>query len=196
VRLPEPFHFVTPHITLWVLRARFLQGKREEVSNMGKGVTICFRTSEWLRSGLEAIAREEKRSLSQVIELILEEYLKEHADFPAQEERRRFTRKPATIPALVKGSDSPNTELHGAVILDISLGGIRISLPKDCLTGLGEKSGASQFETSFVLPDEDRPIRIVCQSKRVVPVNGNVYIGASFVDSEFVTYQQLQKYFG
>jgi hypothetical protein len=162
---------------------------------MSKGVTICFRTNEWLRSGLEAIAREEKRSLSQVIELILEDYLKEHADLSAQEERRRFTRKPTTIPAFVKGSDSPNTELHGAVILDISLGGLRISLPKDFIAEISDKSRGSQFETSFVLPDGDRPIRVVCQSKRVVPVNGNVYIGATFVDSELVTYQQLQKYF-
>ena len=37
---------------------------------MNKEITICFRTSDWLLSALEAVAREEKRSLSQVIELI------------------------------------------------------------------------------------------------------------------------------
>jgi hypothetical protein len=177
------------------VEARFLHNKGEEVSNMSKGVTICFRTSEWLRSGLETIAREEKRSLSQVIELILEEYLKVHADLLAQEERRRFTRKSATIPAFVKGADSPTTTLYGAVILDISLGGLRISLPKDCISEINDSSRGSQFETSFVLPEGDKPIRMVCKSQRVVPVNGNVYVGATFVDSELVTYRQLQKYF-
>ena len=162
---------------------------------MSKGVTICFRTSDWLRSALETVAREEKRSLSQVIELILEEYVEEHADSSGQEERRRFSRKQTTIPAFVKGADSPAPAQHGAVILDISLGGLRISVPKECVSEIREKSDGSQFETSFVLPDEDKPIRVVCKPQRVIPVNGNVYIGASFVDSEFVTHQQLQKYF-
>ena len=162
---------------------------------MNKEVTICFRTSDWLRSALEAVAREEKRSLSQVIELILEEYAKEHADSSVQVERRRFGRKQITIPAFVKGADLPAPALHGAVILDISLGGIRISVPKECISEIREKSDGSQFETSFVLPDEDKPIRMVCKPQRVVPVNGNVYIGAYFVDSKPITYQQLQKYF-
>jgi hypothetical protein len=162
---------------------------------MNKGVTICFRTSEWLRSALEAVAREEKRSLSQVIELVLEEYVKEHSDLSVQEERRRFGRKQITIPAFVKGADSRARALHGAVILDISLGGLRISVPKECVSEIQEKSGGSQFETSFVLPDEDKPIRVVCKPQRVIPVNGNVYISASFVSSEFVTHQQLQKHF-
>ena len=162
---------------------------------MNKGVTICFRTSEWLRSALEAVAREEKRSLSQVIELVLEEYVKEHSDLSVQEERRRFGRKQTTIPASVKGADSPAPALDGAVILDISLGGLHISVPKECIPEIREKPNGSQFETSFVLPHEDKPIRMVCKPQRVVPVNGNVYIGASFADSEFVTHQQLQKYF-
>jgi hypothetical protein len=168
---------------------------RQEVTFMSKGITICFRTSEWLRSALEAIAREEKRSLSQVIELILEEYVKEQTDLMEQEERRKYSRKPATIPAFVRGADPTATPLHGAVILDISLGGLRISVPRECISEIGDSHGTSQFETSFVLPDGDKPIRIVCRSQRVVPVNGSVYIGASFVDSEFVNYQQLQKYF-
>ena len=162
---------------------------------MSKGVTICFRTSEWLRDALEEIAREEKRSLSQVIELILEEYVKEQADSSGQEERRRFSRKQITIPAFVKGADSSAPAIHGAVILDISLGGLRISVPKECVSEIRSKSDGSQFETSFVLPNEDRPIRIVCRPQRIMPVNGNVYIGASFVDYEFVTDHRLQKYF-
>jgi hypothetical protein len=162
---------------------------------MRKEVTICFRTSELLRSGLEAIAHEEKRSLSQVIEIVLEEYVKDHHESLSQEERRRFTRKETTIPAFVKNADSYTTAPHGAVILDISLGGLRISLPKEYVSEVSEKSGGSQFETSFVLPEGNKPIRVVCKSHRVVPKNGNVYVGASFVDAEFVAYKQLQEYF-
>jgi hypothetical protein len=34
----------------------------------------------------------------------------------------------------------------------------------------------------------------VCKPERVVPSNGNVYVGASFVDADFVNYQHLQQY--
>ncbi len=162
---------------------------------MSKSVTICFRTTEWMRSSLEALARKEKRSLSQVIEMILEDYLKEQSELTNQEERRQFSRKRATIPAFVKSSDSPGGDLHGAVILDISLGGLRISLPKEYVSEINEKPGDSRFETSFMLPDGEKPVRMTCKLRRVEPVNGNVYVGASFVDSELITYSQLQKYF-
>jgi hypothetical protein len=35
---------------------------------------------------------------------------------------------------------------------------------------------------------------MVCRPRRVVPVNGNVHVGASFVDSDFRNYQRLQQY--
>ena len=57
---------------------------------MKKEVTICFRTSEELRGALEKAAREDRRSLSSAIELILTDYLEKNHEFPHQKERRRF----------------------------------------------------------------------------------------------------------
>jgi hypothetical protein len=84
---------------------------------MSKEITICFRTSDWLRNAFEAIAREERRSLSQVIELVLQDYVKDHHELPSREEGRHFARKQTAIPAFVKGADSPANAVHGAVIL-------------------------------------------------------------------------------
>jgi hypothetical protein len=42
-----------------------------------KLTTICFRTSAELRRDLEKLARDDRRSLSQKIEMILEEAVKE-----------------------------------------------------------------------------------------------------------------------
>jgi hypothetical protein len=86
---------------------------------MSKEITICFRTSEWLRNAFEAIARKERRSLSQVIELVLEDYVKDHHELLSKEERRHFARKQTAIPAFVRGADSPNHAVYGAVIRDI-----------------------------------------------------------------------------
>ncbi|MGD0232768.1 MAG: PilZ domain-containing protein [Syntrophorhabdales bacterium] len=160
---------------------------------MKKEVTICFRTSEELRAALDVVAHEDHRSLSSAIELILTDYLSKNSEFPQHQERRRYVRKQVSIPARIKAADSEG-KVHEAVILDISLSGLRISLPKESMTEIYDEVENPQFETSFVLPQEGKSVRIVCRTKRVVPVNGDIQIGASFVDTEFVSYQELQQY--
>ncbi len=160
---------------------------------MKKQVTICFRTSEDLRVAVERVARQDHRSLSSAIELILMEYLNRNADYPQQRERRRYGRKQVSIPARIKTADAGKKH-YKATILDISLSGLRLSMPKESLPELYEGGGSPQFETSFVLPQDDRSLRIVCRPQRAVPVNGSIQVGASFVDTEFMQYQQLQHY--
>jgi c-di-GMP-binding flagellar brake protein YcgR len=162
---------------------------------MKKEITICFRTNEELRGALEAVARDDHRSLSSAIELILTDYLKKNRDFPTreQQEKRRYQRKRISIPAYVKAHETDTTQ-HGAVILDVSLGGICLSVPKECVTQIYEAGEKSQFETSFVLPESNKSVHFICKTERVVPSNGNAYMGASFVDAEFSNYQQLQQY--
>ncbi len=162
---------------------------------MKKEITICFRTNEGLRSALEVVAREDRRSLSSAIELILTDYLKKNRDFPdrEQEDRRRYHRKHVTIPAYVKTCDTDISQ-HGAVILDMSLGGMCLSVPKECVSQIYDAGEKSQFEASFVLPETNKPVRVTCKPERVVPSNGNVYVGASFVDADFSNYQHLQQY--
>jgi hypothetical protein len=161
---------------------------------MKKEVTICFRTNEELRGALEVVAREDRRSLSSAIELILTDYLKKNQDFPEREqERRRYQRKRVTIPAYVKTRDARASQ-HGAVILDMSLGGMCLSVPKECVKQINEAGENSEFEASFALPDSNKSIAFVCKPERTVPSNGNVYVGASFRDAEFANYQHLQQY--
>jgi hypothetical protein len=62
-----------------------------------KEVTICFRTSEEVRGALQKAAREDRRSLSSTIELILADYLENNHEFPHQRERRLFVRRQAGV---------------------------------------------------------------------------------------------------
>ena len=65
---------------------------------MKKQVTICFRTTEGLRIALEKAAREDRRSLSSLIELTLMDYLEKNHEFPLPRERRRlFVPRPASV---------------------------------------------------------------------------------------------------
>ena len=64
---------------------------------MKKEVTVCFRTSAELRSALEKAAREDHRSLSSVIEIVLTDYLENNHRFPHQRERQLFVHKQVGI---------------------------------------------------------------------------------------------------
>jgi hypothetical protein len=160
---------------------------------MKKEITICFRTSDDLRSSLEEAARKDRRSLSSAIELILTDYVSKSGLFPQQQERRRHTRKAVSIAAQVK-SGAPGGMQHQAVVLDISLSGLRLALPKECTPEIYAGAEAPQFEASFTLPEQERPLRFLCKPERVVPFNGSIHVGARFVDTKLSDYQQLQQY--
>lgn len=157
---------------------------------MRKEIIICFRTTEELRSALEAAARNDRRSLSSAIELILADHVKKRRGFPDRDrqERRRYLRKQVAVPAYVKARGSE----YGAVITDLSLGGIRVSVPAECVSRIYEGPEKSRFETSFSLPSGT--VTVVCEPERVAPSNGNADVGATFADADFVTYQRIQQY--
>ncbi len=168
-------------------------GASRRRENVNKPVTICFRTSEELRGSLETEARQDRRSLSSLIELILADYLKTSRGFSDRVERRRYQRKQVTIPAYVEVSGA-DAARHGADILDLSLGGMRVSVRKECVSKIYERGEKSRFAISFTLPAENKPVRVVCKPERVVPSNGAAYMGVSFVDADFANYQLLQQY--
>ena len=155
---------------------------------MRKEITICFRTTEELRTALEAFARQGHRSLSSAVELILTDYVKKNDGSPDHRERRRYPRKHAAIPAYVRTGGSE----YGAVIIDLSLGGIRVSVPAECVSRIYEGPDKSRFETSFSLPGGT--VTVLCEPGRVAPANGNADVGAALIDADFTNYQRIQQY--
>ncbi len=161
---------------------------------MKKDITICFRTSDELRSSLEKVAKEGRRSLSAMIENILYDYLKEKRIAPTMDsEKRRFFRKEVSLPAFVYESGAEARDAQAGIIVDISLGGLRISVPKDAKIEITESS-EKQLELLFTLPNEKTPIQMKCKPARVKDSNGDLEVGASFIDSDFKSYQKLQNY--
>lgn len=158
---------------------------------MKKDVTICFRTSELLRQSLEKIAGAERRSLSSIIENILYGYVKSRPGPKGTgRERRDYSRKEVSFPALVYREDTRESTLQTGIVNDISLGGMRISIPHDYPV-----ENNREFNTVFTIPGEKAPIRMRCNIKRIANEAGNVReCGAAFVDGDFAGYQKLQKY--
>lgn len=159
-------------------------GRRGSVT---RDTVICFRTSEDLRKALEKISEADRRSLSSVIEHILYDYVGQREPKGVDTEKRRYPRKKISAPALVSGLDG---SVHAGMVNDISLGGIHFSVPGGFEVDTGEDSAMSVV---FTLPQSDRPLSMQC-APRHVRANGQTGIGASFMDTDFQSYQALQNY--
>jgi hypothetical protein len=161
---------------------------------MNREARLYSRTTVAQRRKLERFARKEGLSLSAAIQLILSDFLDGQYVSRRQIEKRRYQRKILSIPALVKPADSSPGKPERATITDLSIAGLCLSMSRDSLMSERDRGNGSQFETAFVLPDVRKPIKILCRRERAVAANGDLRIGASFVDAEFERYQHLERY--
>ena len=160
---------------------------------MKKDSLICFRASKDLHESLARVAQEDQRSLSSTIEIALVSYLKERKAFlGVEKEKRQYPRKVLSIPAMINKQDPG--QIEAGAITEISLCGLRVLIPKDFKHEIAIDSHGSRFEIVFTLPAEAMPIKLTCESKRVVESPDSINIGASFVDANFQSYQALQTY--
>lgn len=163
-----------------------------KVMQVNKTITICFRTSEHLRNALEKISAEERRSVSSTIENILYSFLEERNELRhIQEDKRRYPRKKVSVPALVNATANAP---QAGIVLDISLGGLQISVPSSYQLEIKEDKENSRISIIFALPEIKKPLSVQCVPQHVVRSNGETTIGASFADTDFPSYQALQNY--
>ncbi|MGO9213322.1 MAG: PilZ domain-containing protein [Syntrophales bacterium] len=160
---------------------------------MKKGSHISFRTSKELLESLAQVAKEDRRSLSSTIERALTNYLKERKAFHGiEKEKRQYPRKALSVPAVINQQE-PGKMGIGA-ITEISLGGVKVLIPKDFRHQIFIDSQGSRFEIVFNLPTENKPIRLSCESNRVVDAEDSIHVGALIVDADFKSYRALQTY--
>ncbi|MGP8154020.1 MAG: PilZ domain-containing protein [Smithella sp.] len=160
---------------------------------MKKDSLICFRASNDLHESLARVAKEDRRSLSSTIEMALNDYLKERKAFPGVEkEKRQYPRKTLSVPVVINQQEPG--QMGVGSITDISLGGVKVLIPKDFKQQIRIDSQNSRFEIIFNLPIENKPIRLSCESNRVMDAEDSINVGALFVDADFKSYKALQNY--
>jgi hypothetical protein len=162
---------------------------------MNKNVLICFRASSTLRSSLEKIAGEHRRSVSSTIENILYRFLEERrGTINPEEEKRRYPRKKIASPALVSRQGQGFETPQAAIVLDVSLGGLQISIPSTYQLEATEDKEHGRISIAFTLPAAKHALTIQCVPKHVYHSDGEITVGASFIDTDFASYQTLQNY--
>ena len=113
----------------------------------------------------------------------------------AEEERRHYPRKKVSFSALVSTSDSGDkASLQPGLVLDVSLGGVQISLPGAHTFETVEERKTGSISITFTLPNSNVPITIECLPQYVLHSDNGTHIGASLVDTDIESYKTLQKY--
>lgn len=162
---------------------------------MQKDTTICFQTSSETKACLEKIAAKEDRSVSSLVESIIHNYLKN--DKPVEgtcQNRRRFERKKITIPAYIGYTRWQRDDFEESTILDISLGGIKMSIPKGAKVDVHNVRDSEEISIIFRIPSCYWPISVKITPQAVFESTDNIQIGASIINPDFQAYTALQKY--
>ena len=160
---------------------------------MKKDSSICFRASRDLHNALVAISKQERRSLSSTINIILADYLKQRpATTGATREKRQYPREAISVPAVI---DQPDVAQPGIVtIADVSLGGLRITIPRKQENRPAIDAEGARFHAVFNLPSSHFQIRLACESRYAIDTTDSICVGAVFVDGNFQSYRTLQAY--
>ena len=147
---------------------------------------------------LSASSREEYTQQSNTVDNQFDadrgSFLEKIAERSNNQDRRGFERKRVNCRACIGEDQSKAGEFATGTIMDISIGGIRFSVPKGKKLEINTDSETAAFSISFTLPENHWPIGVKCRPKRIVESADEVQIGAAFVDTDIRSYHALRQY--
>jgi hypothetical protein len=136
----------------------------------------------------------QRRSVSSLIEGILSSRLKGRMAIPGEQERRRFPRKKVNITARIEGLNPGDAAIHEGAIVDLSLSGVRLSVPDSLNFKLMEDRTGRPLSMVFTLPQREKTLGFQCMPKYAQNKGTETHIGASFTNADFTSYQTLQDF--
>lgn len=160
---------------------------------MEKNITVSFQTTPETSDALEKIARADGQSVSDVVESILNHYLKGNRECKGiHQDRRCMDRRAVRLPAFVGDPRWQRKEFEACSVLDISFGGIRLTVPKR--TKIENESDSKEIRVIFTLAECPRPIHLKCLPRWISATDDEVMIGAELVEPDFYTLTTIQKH--
>jgi hypothetical protein len=109
--------------------------------------------------------------------------------------RRRFERKKVSIPVYIGDPRWQRHDFITGTMLDISLGGIKLSIPKGTSVEIQDASETDELSIIFSIPTCLWPISMKITPQRIFESADEVQFGASLLSNpNFPAYSALQKY--
>lgn len=163
---------------------------------MRKDSIISFRISSDTRQALKDKAKQEHRSVSSLLEVMIEKYLCDgHHAASRNSERRRFPRRSFQSPALVEASAGDERKCYLAgTVQDISLNGLKVIFPYGEPVNFLREEVNGTFDIILRVPGSHRPVTLTCDVRRLHDTGEEYQVGAEFRNAEFQGYQAVQSY--
>jgi hypothetical protein len=98
-----------------------------------------------------------------------------------------------TLKAFIGDPKWQRKDFVEGTIIDISLGGIKFSVPKGTKVEILVGDKLTEYSVIFTLPNQLWKTNMKCRSPRVVESRDAVQVGAAFVSPDFSTCSVLQK---
>lgn len=159
-----------------------------------KDRTICFQTTSYVLRAVEEIAQEENRSVSETVEEIVFRHLQGKKALNHNVNRRRSERKQVAFPSYIGDPRWQRRDFVAGMVTDISLGGVRVSIPAGTRVKIESCGEEAQFSVIFTPPDGLWPIHLKCRPRWVAETGEAVQIGGSLINPDLNAYRVLQKY--
>jgi hypothetical protein len=160
---------------------------------MEKDTTICFQTTLQVLSAIEKIAEKKKKSVSAVVESIVCQHLRVHSE-GTYDDRRRLERKQVHFSAFVGDPRWQRRDFVAGSVLDLSFGGIRVSIPRGTRFTFDHVGDETQLSVIFSVPDSLWPIHVKCTPKWVADMDDTVQMGAKLMNPDLNAYKVLREY--
>ena len=109
-------------------------------------------------------------------------------------DRRRSERRNVALPAFIGDAHSDALNFETGTVMDISLGGIRLSIQKDTTIELQTEGDPQELSVIFTLPSNHWRTHVICRPQRIFESANKVQIGASVLNPDYFYTKALHQY--
>jgi predicted DNA-binding protein len=170
---------------------------------MKKDIVYSIRMSILVRESLKRAAHKERRTVASLLDKIILDYLEDERYLKLSEtetdrrefqDRRAFLRKKITLPATMTIKIEGKPETLVCVILDIAMGGILVSFPRNPRINLSTTGELQHFKLSFHLPQIEDKLHFQCDTRRIIEKDREIHVSAVIREADDETLKRLKFY--
>ncbi len=110
------------------------------------------------------------------------------------QDRRKSERRKVALPAFIGDAHSDARNFETGIVLDVSLGGIRFSVPKGTTIELRTDGDTNALSVIFTLPNNHWRTNVICRPQRIFESANKVQIGASVLNPDYFYAKSLHTY--
>jgi hypothetical protein len=168
------------------------------MKRMIRAQRFCFEASEEIMEQIESGAAASNIEPEEFVLLAIRSYFERYGDSNNADnttDKRLYKRKNVDLPAVIQIFSKGNqVRFSSGIVLDLSLGGIKLSIPKGIEHTIKDHADGMVIEVMFKMEDSTAPAIFKCKPRRVERGCEDLKVGAEFIDGAFTCQQELYRF--